>query len=486
MNIQIQKPSSKQLWASLPGLMVYVFLNFYDADSASHAFYISIGVAALMVNLWIAEPFPLWLSSLIPLVLLPIHGILKFDMALSAYYNKTIFLFLGGFLLAYSIEKWQLHKRIAFKLLSYTGDNPKGIVWGMMLSTCLISMWISNTATAIMMLPVAISITNIVKQNNHEHYKTFFLCMMLGIAYSANIGGIATIIGTPPNIVYVGYINTMHQTEISFLQWMVFGVPLSLIMLWICYHLLVNLVYKIKIKNLPEVAEMLDQQSNALGRIKSSEKRTLIVFSIAAFLWIFSQPLNNLFQHFKIDFKLQEHVIAMVFGSVLFLLPNGENKSAPLLAFKDLPKINWGILILFGGGMCMAKGMETTGVIESIGNVIQTSQQGNYSLLLLSVIAASLFLTELMSNVALSQIFIPVVFAIASALGLVNAHAMGLPVVIACSFAFMFPISTPPNAVVFSSGLIKIKDMALAGFFINIVGILILWLCGLYIFPLLF
>jgi sodium-dependent dicarboxylate transporter 2/3/5 len=486
MNIQIQKPGIKSLLASLPGLIIYVFLNFYDSESSSHSFYISIGVAALMINLWIAEPFPLWLSSLLPLILLPLHGILDFKNALSAYYNKTIFLFLGGFLLAYSIEKWQLHKRIAFKLLSFTGDNPKGIVWGMMLSTCLISMWISNTATAIMMLPVAISITNIVKQSNHAHYRTFFLCMMLGIAYSANIGGIATIIGTPPNIVYMGYINTMHQTEISFLQWMVFGVPLSLIMLWLCYHVLVNFVYKIKIKKLPEVAEMLDQQANALGKIKRSEKRTLMVFSVAAFLWIFSQPLNNLFKLMGFDFKLQEHVIAMVLGCVLFLFPNGEKKSAPLLEFNDLKFINWGILILFGGGMCMAKGLEVTGVISSIGKSIQSSQEGNYSLLLLSVIGASLFLTELMSNVALSQIFIPVVFAIASALGMVNAHSMGLPVVIACSFAFMFPISTPPNAVVFSSGLIKIKDMAIAGFFINIVGILILWLCGLYLFPLLF
>ncbi|HEY1047782.1 MAG TPA: DASS family sodium-coupled anion symporter [Bacteroidia bacterium] len=483
---ELKKPSIYQILGSLPGILLYVALAFSPLGSTDPAFYTSIGISALLVNLWIAEPVPLWVSSILPLILLPLHGILDPLEALGNYHNKTIFLFLGGFLLAYAVEKSHLHKRIAFRLLALTGDNPKGIIWGMMLATCLISMWISNTATAIMMLPVALSITSLTGHRENTEYRPFFLCMMLGIAYAANIGGIATVIGTPPNIVYKGYVDSMKQPEISFLKWMLIGVPLSLLMLWLTYHLLVNFIYKIKINSLPQVAAMLDNQAAALGKMKSNEKRTLIVFSAAVFFWIFAQPLNNLMSAQGIKFKIEEHIVAMVFALLLFIVPGGKSEKSNLLKTNDLKFISWGILILFGGGMCMAKGLESTGVIKWVGEYIKNSQSGNLPILLLLLTGSALYITELMSNVALAQIYIPVVFGIASSMGLSNPHMLGLPVVFACSFAFMFPISTPPNAVVFSSGFLKIKDMAIAGFFINIVGIVLLWLVGLYIIPLLF
>lgn len=483
----IKKPGLYQLLASLPGLSVYLYCLFLPFDTQSeHSFNLSIGIAALLINLWIAEPIPLWISSLLPLILMPLHGILNINDAVQNYFNKTILLFLGGFLLAYSVEKWNLHKRIAFKLLALTGDNPKGIIWGMMLSTCLISMWISNTATAIMMLPVAISIVNIISDQNNKQNKVFFTCIMLGIAYSANIGGIATIIGTPPNIVYKGYAENLLHSEVSFLKWMILGVPLSLLMLWITYQLMVNVLFRIRMKSLPEVADLLDKQAGQLGRIKSSEKRSLIIFSMAAFFWIFSQPINALIKEAGCLFKVEEFSVAMVFGLLLFLIPKEKKSREKLLNFNDLRYISWGILVLFGGGMCMAKGLEITGVIKAAGDWIQQSQQGNYAGLLFLVIFSALFLTELMSNVALAQIYIPVVFGISQSMGNVNPHIMGITVTIACSFAFMFPISTPPNAVIFSSGKIKIRDMAFGGFFLNIVGVILLWLAGLYIIPYLF
>ena len=450
--------------------------------------YLSVGIAVLTVNLWIAESIPIYLASLIPLLLIPLHGILSFEKSISNYYNNTIRFFLGGFLLAYSIEKWHLHKRIAYKILSYTGENPRGILAGMMLSTCLISMWISNTATAIMMLPVAISVSSILNNSGSIH-RNFFICMMLGIAYSANIGGIATITGTPPNIVYKGYLETLHKLDISFFQWMIFGIPLSLIMLWITYHLLSGFLFKISKRPSQSVANLLDEQYEELGKISTPEKRTLIIFTLTALLWILNEPIQHLIQLINPSWTLKEHQIALGAGIILLISPSGNrkgNRFSPLLVPKDLKSINWNILILFGGGMCMAKGLAVSGALEQLGILIKENSHFSIGLLLLILIALALYSTEIMSNVALSQIFIPVVFGISEAFGMSNVHQFGLPVVFACSFAFMFPISTPPNAVVFSSGKVSMKDMAFAGFFINIVGILLLWAFGLYIVPHLF
>lgn len=488
-SLHIKQPGTVQLLGALPGLVIYIFLSFLiDCNPEDKGFYTSLGIGALIINLWIAEPIPIWMSSLLPLVLVPGHGIVDFHNALKSYYSTTILLFLGGFLLAYCVEKWQLHKRIAFKLLSYTGDSPSGIVWGIMLTTCLISMWISNTATAIMMLPVAMSIAAMVSDHEHRNNKAFLKVMMLGIAYSANIGGIATIIGTPPNIVYKGYINDLLHSNISFLKWMALGVPLSLAMLWLSYLILVKLIFRFKHKNLPEVARMLDAQSEKLGAIKGPELRTLIVFSIAAGLWILGQPINALMETLELPFKVEEYGVALVFGLVLFAVPSGQkdSKDKTLLVVSDLKKISWSILLLFGGGMCMAKGLEASGVIKGFGAMVSGLGDIDYKLLLLIIIVSSVVLTALMSNVAMAQIYLPVVFGISASIGIENPHIFGLLVTFGCSFDFMFPFSTPPNAVVFGSGKLKVRDMAIAGFSLNIAGIILLWLCGMFIIPYLF
>lgn len=472
-----------KLAGTLPGLSVYLYCVWISQDQSGYMS--SIGIAALLINLWIAEPIPIWLSSLLPLLLLPLHGILDAASVIKSYYNNTILLFLGGFLLAYSVEKWNLHKRIAYRLLALTGDDPKGIIAGMLLSTALLSMWISNTATAIMMLPVATSIIHIVTENTDRNVRAFTSCLLLSIAYGANIGGIATIIGTPPNIVYKGYAESLLGSELSFFKWMLIGVPLSLLMLWITYQMMVRFLFRIKIKSLPEVAAFLDQQAANLGKMSTPEKRSLAVFASAVFFWIFAQPLNYLLERASIHFKIEEYGVAMAAGLLLFLIPNKKGGQERLLQFRDMKHISWGILILFGGGMCMAKGLDSTGVIGSVGNWIRQTENGNSFILMFTAVASALFLTELMSNVALAQIYIPVIFGITGS-NVSDAHSMGIPVAMACSFAFMFPISTPPNAVVFSSGKLKIKDMAIAGFWLNIAGVILLCLAGLFVIPYLF
>lgn len=473
-----------RLLTSIPGLAIYLTTWLAGADVSDMT--MSVAIAALVINLWITQPIPMWLAALMAPVLFSLHDILGFQPVVTSFFNKTIALFLGGFLLAYSVEKYGMHRRFAFRLLAFTGENPRGIVGGIMLSTALISMWISNTATAIMMLPVAVSIAGLVKDSRSQSNSAFLTCLMLGIAYSANIGGIATIIGTPPNIVYKGFAQDLLGQEVSFIQWMSFGIPLSMLMLWIAYLLLVRLLFPIKTGSLPEVAEFLDKKAAEMGKMQTPEKRSLLLFGLAAFFWIFSQPINALIGFTGWSFRLHESDVALFFGILLFIIPAGTKKKQKLLASGDIFKINWSILILFGGGMCLARGLETTGAIETAGFWISRANKGNYALLVLLIIASALFLTEVMSNVALAQIYIPVVFGIAATVGTPHVHALGVPVAIACSFAFMMPVSTPPNAVVFGSGRLKIGDMLRAGIILNIAGAIILWLSALYILPWLF
>ncbi|MDP2176262.1 MAG: SLC13 family permease [Bacteroidota bacterium] len=472
-----------RIWSIIPGFLAYIVSILLSFSSPTNSqFYISIGIAILIINLWISEIIPIWLSSLFPIILMPIHDLLSIPNTLKNYFNPTIFLFLGGFLLAYSVEKWHLHKRIAFKLLSITGDKPKQIIWGLMLTSALLSMWISNTATAIMMLPIALSITKLLENENRKISMIIVLC----IAYGANIGGVATLIGTPPNIVYKGFVESILHQEITFFQWLIFGIPTSAIMLYFTYLILTRIFVKIDNQPMKEIGEMLDNQYEQLGQLSSSEKRTLIVFLLAIFFWIFSQPINQILGNYKFDFKIKEHHVALFFSFLLFIIPFKKSTKIKLLSVNDFKYINWSILLLFGAGISIAKGLETTGVIAFLGDWISSQKYANWSILLLLLIFLAIFLTEFMSNVALAQIFIPVVFGIALAMPNMNPHVLAIPVTIACSFAFMLPIATPPNAVVFSSGHIKMTYMIKIGFLINIVAIILLWLIGTYILPLVF
>jgi solute carrier family 13 (sodium-dependent dicarboxylate transporter), member 2/3/5 len=436
-----------------------------------------LGVAAWMIVWWITEAAPIPITALLPLVLFPFLGVMKMNEAAAPYANPIIFLFMGGFMIALGLEKHRLHERIALNLIRITGTSGNGIILGFMIATGFISMWISNTATAMMMLPIAMSVIDLLKTKSENNPETetkgernFGIGLMLVIAYAANIGGVATIIGTPPNVVFVGLLNQFYQQKILFGKWMLVGVPLAILLMVTCYLVITRLVFPNNLKKVHGSEELIKQKLNELGNIRKEEKLVLMVFLITSSLWIFQQPLNLLLG----KEMLNDTNIAMMGGSLMFIVPSSLKRFKFLLHWRDTEKLSWGILILFGGGLCLAQGLSNAGIIQAVGATI--AQQGNaFNWLLFGLITASIFITELMSNVALVQIFIPVVFGIAINLG-INPILLGMPVAIGASMAFMFPVATPPNAIVFSGGQMKVKDMMKAGVIMNIFSVLFIYL----------
>ncbi len=436
-----------------------------------------LGVATWMIIWWITEAAPIPITALLPLILFPFLGVMKMSEAAAPYANPIIFLFMGGFMIALGLEKHRLHERIALNLIRITGTSGNGIILGFMIATGMISMWISNTATAMMMLPIAISVIDLLKtekgntpETESKGERNFGIGLMLVIAYAANIGGIATIIGTPPNVVFVGLLDQFYDQKINFGTWMLVGVPLSVVLLTSCYFIITWLVFPNNLKKVHGSDELIKNKLKELGIIRKEEKLVLMIFAITSSLWIFQQPLNILLG----KDMLNDTNIAMMGGSLMFVIPSNLKEFKFLLHWRDTEKLSWGILILFGGGLCLAQGLSNAGIIQAVGAVI--AEQGSaINWLLLGLITASVFITELMSNVALVQIFIPVVFGIATNLGL-NPILLGMPVTIGASMAFMFPVATPPNAIVFSSGQMKVKDMMKAGIILNFLSVLFIYL----------
>jgi solute carrier family 13 (sodium-dependent dicarboxylate transporter), member 2/3/5 len=435
-----------------------------------------LGIAAWMIIWWISEAAPIPITALLPLVMFPFLGVMKMSEATAPYANPIIFLFMGGFMIALGLEKHRLHERIALNLIRVTGTSGNGIILGFLIATGFISMWISNTATAMMMLPIAISVIDLLKteQQNIPEVLTkgernFGIGLMLVIGYAANIGGIATIIGTPPNVVFIGLLDQVYHQKIPFGKWMLIGFPLSLFLLAACYFIITKVLYPNGLKKVHGSEELIKNKLNELGSIRKEEKLVLTIFALTSSLWIFQQPINLLLG----NEMLNDTNIAMLGGSLMFVVPSSLKKLKFLLSWRDTEKLSWGILILFGGGLCLAKGLSDAGIIQAVGAAI-AKQSSSVNWLLLGLITASIFITELMSNVALVQIFIPVVFGIAVNLGL-NPIYLGMPVTFAASMAFMFPVATPPNAIVFSSGHMQIKDMMRAGIFLNIISIIVIY-----------
>ncbi|MFO7826691.1 MAG: DASS family sodium-coupled anion symporter [Cyclobacterium sp.] len=435
-------------------------------------------LAAWMLCWWVTEAVPIPVTALLPMVFFPLLGIFDMGAATAPYSNPIIYLFMGGFIIALAMEKNKLHLRIALNLITITGTRPDGIILGFYLATVFLSMWISNTATAVMMLPIAMSIVQLIQANNpaltkEKGFSNFAFALMLGIAYASNIGGVITIIGTPPNVVLVGYMQELYDYPLDFNRWLLVGVPVAAVMLLLMYLLLVKILYPSNLGRLAGSAEVIRDQLQALGPIRSGETRTAGVLVLTALLWIFRNPVNQMLP----SPLLNDTLIAMSGGILMFLVPAAHLNGPKLLDWKSMQRLPWGILLLFGGGMTLAKGMETAGIIQQIGSYIADNQLLSVSLLVLALTAVSLFLTEVMSNVALVTIFLPVVMAIAEGMG-EQVLVFAIPVTMASSFAFMLPISTPPNAILFSSGFIRIKDMMRVGIWLNLIAILLLWLAA--------
>jgi sodium-dependent dicarboxylate transporter 2/3/5 len=438
-----------------------------------------LALGAWMVTWWATEAMPIPVTALLPMIVFPLSGVHSVREASAPYGDPVIFLFMGGFILALGLERHNLHQRIALGLIRMTGTSGNGIILGFMLSTALISMWISNTATAIMMLPIASSVTSLLANEVGGHkddprFKKFATGLMLAIAYAASIGGMATIIGTPPNVVMVGYMKRFYNLDVSFTSWMIVGVPMMLLALASCYFLITRVLFVNKLPSIEGSHELIQRKYKELGKLSLEEKLVLVVFSLTCFCWIFRQNLNDLIGRNMLD----DTTIAMAGGVLMFLMPVDIRKQKYLLEWSDMKELPWGILLLFGGGLCLADGMEKSGLVQIVGNYFSSQEDINVGLLIFLLTAISMGLTELMSNVALVTIFVPVVFGIADGFQ-INPIWLAIPVTLASSCAFMMPISTPPNAVLFATGHIRISEMIRAGFLLNLACLAIITVLGL-------
>ncbi len=451
------------------GISQLVFLDGLEPKA-----WLVLGVGGWMITWWVTEATPMAVAALLPIVLFPPLGIFTLQEATAPYASPVIFLFMGGFFLALGLEEHNLHKRIALYLVRLTGTSANGIIFGFMLASAFLSMWISNTATTIMMLPIAASVTALIQHTvaDNKGFRLFALSLMLGIAYAANIGGMATIIGTPPNVVFAGYASELLHYEIDFSRWMLVGVPVSALLLLLTFLLLTHLLYRSDLGIMHEATELIEGEADKLGPVSREEKTVALIFGLTAFMWIFKRPLNTWLGHAV----LNDTATAIIGGILMFAWPTNFRKGEFLLPWEATKRLPWGILLLFGGGMTLAKGMETTGLIGIIADVVSSHPMSTL-LVFVILIGSMLFLTELMSNVALATIYIPVVIGVANGLG-IDPLVLSVPVAMAASCAFMMPISTPPNAIVFASGHITVKQMIKAGFLLNLLSVILLTLAS--------
>ena len=426
----------------------------------------------LMGVWWATEAVPVAVTALVPLALFPMLGIVDIQSAANPYANKTIYLFFGGFLIATAIQKWDLHKRIALFVLEYAGSNGASLILGFMLTAALISMWVMNTATTIMLLPIGLAVITVVKETvkglSHQEIESFQLALLLGIAYGATIGGMSTLIGTGPNGMLAAFMADNYNLDISFVDWMKVGVPLSAVMLPCSWLILTRLIFKVEFETSQETKNLLSTMKQELGKFEGAEFKVFVVFVLTALTWMLRTVLDDI----NGLEGLSDAGIAMISALFLFLLPSGDKvKRGALLEWKDAQEnVPWGLLVLFGGGLSLANAVQATGLAVWMGNLIP--QGISIVLIVILVVTMIIFLTELTSNMATTATFLPVVAAIAIQSDF-NPLLVTAAVALAASCAFMLPVATPPNAIVFGSGLIRVPQMARAGFLINVLGIMV-------------
>ena len=444
----------KRTIAGIIGFIFFISIAFWEESSLENR---AIGMSVLMLFFWVFEVVPIYVTALIPLVLCTPLGLLDPAELALAYGNNNVYLFLGGFILALALEKWGVHHQIASRILSVMGSSKSKILLGFGLSSYLLSMWISNTATTLMMLPMALSI--IQTQKESESSNRFSLLLMLTVAYAASVGGMATLVGSPPNTQMAGTLSASFDIQISFWQWMKIGLPVSLIIFTV-----LNIFFQIILgsQRNDEVVINLNQSKWTIP-----QKRVLIIFGLVILIWV---TRGLIVDYSGISFK--DSSVAILGAIMLFIIPS-KDSDEKLLIWHDTIKIPWGILVLFGGGIALASSLEKSHVLELIFQSANSISTWDYFYLLLLVIFISIFATELMSNLALVSVLVPIIAMLAMGMGL-SALSLCIPLTLAASCAFMMPISTPPNAIVFSSGKISIKQMAAYGFFMNIFSVLII------------
>ena len=443
-----------------------------------------IAVALWMIIWWVTEAVSISVTALIPLALFPLIGIGDIKEVASNYANPIVYLFFGGFVIALALEKVNLHKRIALSILKITGTKANGIILGFMIATGLMSMWISNTASTVVMLPIAVSVIQLLIDDEDgftKNDRNFALSIMLGIAFGANIGGMATLIGTPPNSVMLAFLNESYNIDIGFFQWMKMGVPFSIILMIITYFMITKVFYKNNLGNIGKSGNIIQTELDKLGPVSKGEKVVLTIFLITAISWMLRSYLNQLLP----DITLTDTTISVIAALLMFIVPIDYKKGNFPLVWEDTSRLPWGILILFGGGLALASGLAQSGFIDMIGSYI--SQQEDWSMWIVTavLIFLMLFMTELMSNVALVTILVPLVVGIAIGMD-VPVLQMVIPVTLASSCAFMLPMATPPNAIVFASGHVRVDQMARVGVVLNLISVGLLFALAYYVVPVIF
>jgi sodium-dependent dicarboxylate transporter 2/3/5 len=422
-----------------------------------------------MITWWVFEIMPLGITALIPLFFLPFSGIVPLDQVTRSYSNPVIFLFLGGFIIARAMEKTRLDERIALSILARTGTSDRGIVLGFVIATAFLSMWISNTATTVMMVPIALSVVQFLKENLQEKAQDSLtrmrVVLFLSIAYAANIGGVMTPVGTPPNVVFLGYINDLYGRNIDFSVWMFATVPLACAILFVMVQLLHRL-FPFAVTLPPGFLKFILDKKKHLGAVNASQSITIWVFLLAASLWVGKGGL-----HWLIGSKfLNDTSIAIAAGVLLFLFPAADRHWSPILQKEDIKELPWDIVLLFGGGMALASGLKEVGIIEGVTQYFASLQFASNYLLIFALALIALFLTEVMSNVALCVVALPLIMKLGEVQS-IDPLLVAMPAALCTSFAFSMPISTPPNAIVFGTDAIQIKHMLKAGLLLNLIAV---------------
>ena len=464
-------------------ILFSVIMIFVDAEGLSFEAKCILASTAWMAVWWVTECVPISVTALLPIVLFPLTGGMDLSTTTAAYGHKLVFLFVGGFLIALAIEKWHLHKRLALNIIRVTGSNKSRVILGFMLATAFLSMWISNTATSIMILPVGLAIISQLKDDPKtvENENEFFgKSLMIAIAYSASIGGMATLIGTPPNMVLAGVVEESYGIKLNMFDWMKFGVPLSSFLLIICWLYLTKIAFKFKNEEFSAGRDEIQRQIKKLGRFSNEEIKVLIVFTLTALGWIFRGSIETIFP------MIDDTIIAIFFAVSLFIIPTKNQKTnTTLLVWNDTVKLPWGILILFGGGMAIASAFGKSGLALWIADLLQNLNDVSLFLIILIIVTSINLLTEVTSNMATTAMLLPVLVTIALAID-VHPYFLLVAATLAASCAFMLPISTPPNAVVFGSGFLKIEDMFKKGVWMNLISIITITLVVYYILPYVF
>ncbi|RFB04477.1 SLC13 family permease [Parvularcula marina] len=454
-----------------------------DGVGSAWAAWTVLSLLSLMAVWWVTEAIPIPVTSLLPMVVLPVAGVLSIRDAAVQYMHPVVVLLMGGFIVAKAIEKWRLHERIALNIVLRAGDHPNRLVAGFMLAAAVLSMWISNTATSIMMMPIALSVAREMLGEGRENAPLTW-ALLLGIAWSCSIGGLGTPIGTPTNLIVISYLNQNAGFSIGFLQWMMVGIPVVLLMVPAAWFVLTRWAFRLRSGGGAAAREVIEEHLAALGKMTTPEKRVLGMFAVIAGLWIFRRPLSELTIGSVSLSGLSDAGIA-IFGVILaFLIPAGGegNKGRALLDWPTAERIPWGVILLFGGGLSLASAISATGLGLWIGSAMSGLASLHILLVMAILTAFVIFATEVTSNVATASALMPVIGAIALTTGL-EIELLAAPLAMAASCAFMLPLATGPNAVAYATGQLTIPTMAAAGFRLNLLGIVLITLAVYFIAP---